>query len=192
MFTHNSPPCHSALLRRPDQIASIIFPLSDEVGNIQFSGNSNSQSALRVILALGRCSLLTRPKPGIGAHSSERVTPAPACGPQTTLIGVSLSRSPHQIDLIPQRFSPYHALHLPLSLNFPGDTRLRRSGPAGPSVSLLRRHHSGEPMAALSRLSAAQNQCCISPQNQFSWLGFLEKHIAWLHPQTLMRSEPAR
>jgi hypothetical protein len=46
MLTHNSPPCHSALLRRSDQIATFILPLLHEVGNIQFFGNFNSQSAL--------------------------------------------------------------------------------------------------------------------------------------------------
>jgi hypothetical protein len=56
MFTHNSPPCQAALLRSHDQIASFIVPLSSEVGNIQFSGNSNSQSALNGALCPGSLS----------------------------------------------------------------------------------------------------------------------------------------
>jgi hypothetical protein len=44
------------LLRRRDQIASLIVPLSGEVGNIQFSGNSNSQSALSGALCAGSVS----------------------------------------------------------------------------------------------------------------------------------------
>jgi hypothetical protein len=149
MLTHNSPPCHSALLRRRDQIASFIFPLSDRVGNIQFWGNSNNQSALRAILFLGALLFNHCPIPRMGAHSFGGYPP-PAY----------LSHK------LPSSAIPYPRIHIKLTLflndlapnvispNFDGNTRLRRLGPAGLSVGHVSPEGSATGLSSLSSLSS--------------------------------------